>query len=68
MTTFAQYREAVELAMRERRGLRKGQAFFNVLRELEPAFADRLIATAEDPFYNDGKLPGFLVRVAEELR
>src|SRR5262249_32688879 len=25
MTTFAQYREAVELAMRERRGLREGE-------------------------------------------
>jgi hypothetical protein len=67
MTTFAQYQEAVELAMRERHGLRKGQTFFNVLRELEPELADRLTGTADDPYYNDGKLPRFLLRVAEAL-
>jgi hypothetical protein len=67
-TTIAQYLEAVEVAMRERRGLRKGQTFFNVLRELEPQLADDLAGTADDPFYNDGKLPGFLLRVAEALR
>jgi hypothetical protein len=68
LTTFAQYQRAVEVALRERRGLRKGQAFFNVLLELEPEVAHRLIGTAEDPFYDDGKLPEFLVRVVEELR
>jgi hypothetical protein len=68
MTTFARYLEAVEVAMRERRGLRKGQTFFNVLREMEPELADRLTGTADDPFYNDGKLPEFLLRVAEALR
>jgi hypothetical protein len=68
MTTFAQYQEAVELAMRERRGQRKGQAFFNVLQDLDPELAGRLTNTADDPFYNDQKLPGFLVRVAQELR
>jgi hypothetical protein len=68
MTTFAQYQKAVEVAMRERRGLRKGQTFFNVLLEIEPELAERLTGTADDPFYNDGKLPGFLLRVAEELR
>lgn len=54
--------------MRERRGLRKGQTFFNVLHELEPELADRLTGTADDPFYDDGKLPGFLLRVADALR
>jgi hypothetical protein len=34
-TTFAQYQGAVEAALRERRGLRTGQAFFNVLLELD---------------------------------
>jgi hypothetical protein len=68
VTTFAQYQRAVEVAMRERRGLRKGQTFFNVLLELEPDLAQRLTDSADDPFYNDSKLPGFLLRVAEELR
>jgi hypothetical protein len=67
LTTFAHYQRAVEVVLRERRGLRKGQAFFNVLLELEPDVAHRLMGTAEDPFYDDGKLPQFLVRVVEEL-
>jgi hypothetical protein len=68
VTTFAQYQRAVQIAMRERRGLRKGQTFVDVLVELEPQLAQRLTGTADDPFYDDGKLPGFLVRVAEALR
>jgi hypothetical protein len=68
MTTFAQYLEAVEVAMRERSGLRKGQTFFNVLREMEPELADGIAGTADDPFYNDGKLPEFVLRVREALR
>lgn len=67
-TTLAQYLEAVEVAMRERRGMRKGQTFFNVLLEMEPELAHRLEDTADDPFYNDGKLPEFLLRVGEALR
>ena len=67
-TTLAQYLEAVQVAMRERRGLRRGQAFFNVLLELEPELAHRLEETADDPFSNDGNLPGFLLRVGESLR
>jgi hypothetical protein len=66
--TFAQYQDAVAVALRERRGLRKGQTFFNVLREFEPELADRLIGTAVDPFYNDAKLPEFVLRVAQELQ
>jgi len=67
-TTLAQYLHAVEVAMRERRGMRKGQIFFNLLLEQEPELAHRLQDTADDPFYNDGKLPGFLLRVREVLR
>jgi hypothetical protein len=67
VTAFAQYQRAVEVAMREPRGLRKGQTFFNVLFELEPELARRLTGKADDPFYNDGNLPGFLLLVAEEL-
>jgi hypothetical protein len=68
MTMLAQYLEAVAVATRERRGLRRGQTFFNVLSEMEPELAGRLTEAADDPFYNDGKLPGFLLRVAEALR
>lgn len=67
-TALAQYLEAVEVEMHERRGMRKGQTFFNVLLELEPQLAHRLEHTADDPFYNDGKLPEFLLRVGEALR
>jgi hypothetical protein len=67
-TTFAQYLQAVEVAMRERRGMRKGQTFFNALLELQPELAHRLEDTADDPFYNDGKLPQFLLLVEEVLR
>lgn len=68
MTTFDQYLEAVAVATRERRGLRRGQTFFNVLSELEPELAERFTGTADDPFYNDGNLPEFVLRVAEALR
>jgi hypothetical protein len=68
MTTFAQYQEAVKVAMRKRRGLRKGQTFFDVLSEMEPELAHRLTDTADDPFYDDAKLPQFLTHVAQELR
>ena len=68
MTTFAQYQVAVAVSMRERRGLRKGQTFYNVLCELEPGVAEGLVGTADDPFYDDGKLPDFLARVAQTLR
>jgi hypothetical protein len=67
MTRFDEYQRAVEVAMRERSGLRKGQAYFDVLVELEPELAERLAETDDDPFYNDEKLPDFLLRVAEEL-
>jgi hypothetical protein len=35
---------------------------------LEPELADRLVGTSDAPFYTDGKLPEFVLRVAEELR
>jgi hypothetical protein len=68
VTTLAQYLAAVKVTMRERRGQRKGQTFFNVLHEMEPELADRITGTDADPFYDDGKLPDFLLRVADELR
>ena len=67
-TTFGQYLQAVEVEMRERRGMRKGQTFFNVLLELQPQLAHCLEHTADDPFYNDRKLPEFLLRVGEALQ
>jgi hypothetical protein len=66
--TFGQYQEAVAVSMRQRHGLRKGQTFYNVLRELEPELAEQLAGTAEDPYYDDSKLPDFLARVAQTLR
>jgi hypothetical protein len=67
VTTFTQYQRAVEVAMRERGGLRKGQTYFNVLLELEQEFAEPLAGSAVDPFYDDAKLPSFLLLVKQEL-
>jgi hypothetical protein len=46
MTTFGEYQHAVDVARRERSGLRKGQAYFNVLVDLEPEIVQRLAETA----------------------
>ena len=35
---------------------RKGQLFFNALKELHPETADSITATFFDPFYDDGVL------------
>jgi hypothetical protein len=67
MTSFDQFQHAVEVALRERSGVRKGRAYFDVLLELEPELANRLAETDDDPFYDDDKLPAFLSRVAHEL-
>jgi hypothetical protein len=58
MTTFGEYQHAVDVAMRERFGLRRGQASFNVWVDLEPEIAQRLAETGDDPCYNDDRLPG----------
>jgi len=45
-------------------GLRRGQAYFNVLNEVNSSMADRLRGGSNDPFYNDTNLGEFLGYVA----
>lgn len=45
-------------------GLRKGQALFNKLDEINPELADSLRGSVVDPFYRDERIPAFLSEVA----
>lgn len=41
-------------------GMRKGQAYYNYLHDVNPALANEINGTDADPFYNDGLVPYFL--------
>lgn len=43
---------------------RRGQAYFNVLHDIDPSLAKSICGTGLDPFYNDKRLPAFLSHVA----
>jgi hypothetical protein len=66
--TLEAYFEAVEAEMHKRRGLRKGQTFFNVLLELEPDLARRIENTTADPYYDDRRLSKFVTQIAEAFQ
>lgn len=62
--TFEDYLDAVSEAMATYPLWRAGQTYFNVLFELRPDISEGHIrAQPLDPFYDDRKLPGFLVLV-----
>lgn len=44
---------------------RAGQAAFNILHQHRPDLANMVRNTGLDPFYDDDKLPGFLVWISE---
>lgn len=46
---------------------RPGQAAFNALAASHPAVADFIRGSECDPFYDDGRLPQFYIKVAEHL-
>ncbi len=60
---FATYLLEVSDAIGREPRWRVGQAFFNVLYEHKPTFADKLRGGPLDPFYNDRRLAAFLVTV-----
>jgi hypothetical protein len=51
--------------MRPPKGLRAGQYAANRLNELRPDLYVRINGSEYDPYYNDKKIPAFLVWVAE---
>lgn len=42
---------------------RMGQTYFNVLKEVKPAFAETIRGTFLDPFHNDNRIGDFLSHV-----
>lgn len=60
MESFEEYVERSETTFRESRHQRRGQAFFNVLREWRPDLASDPEVRRTSPFYSDGMLPAFL--------
>jgi hypothetical protein len=45
--------------------LRFGQVCFNVLYDLDPDFACTVLGTADDPFFDDSRVPEFLMKVRQ---
>jgi len=56
---MSQLHAAAATAQRENPTWRAGQAYFNVLVDLEPACAEAVRGMLVDPFYNDLILPDF---------
>lgn len=44
---------------------RLGQSYFNTLHDIKAELADSIRATVIDPFYNDDKLPDFILYISE---
>lgn len=65
---FADYLVCAAAYAREYPRQRKGQAYFNVLRDLYPLTAQSIVGTACDPFHRDEVLDDFLTVVEEKLR
>jgi hypothetical protein len=61
---FHFYIEAVSHAIRVNPTWRIGQAYFNVLDDMEPEIARRVQGSPLDPFYNDSRITAFLEQVA----
>lgn len=53
------YEDYLRRTMIPPRSLRRGQWAFNLLYELRPDLARRVVGTPLDPFHNDYRLPTF---------
>jgi len=53
----------VEILLRKNPNLRRGQALFNALAEVNPNKADRIRGTDIDPFFNNNRIKAFLQEV-----
>lgn len=58
----ALWQRAEEL-LQENPNLRRGQALFNALAEIDPDKANRIRGTGIDPFYNNRNITAFLREV-----
>lgn len=47
------------------KGLRKGQAYMNALAQIDLNLYRTITGTDDDPFYDDSKIPLFLIRYFE---
>jgi len=65
MPTFSDYLQVVNEWYRQHSYWRMGQAYFNVLYSQQPEMADQIRGGVLDPFYNDRRIPEFLVFVEE---
>lgn len=63
--TFEEYLVASFTAGVKWQDWRAGQCYFNTLWEHRPDLSEPIRGTALDPFYDDGKVPDFLVAVGE---
>lgn len=63
-----EYLQAVVFAKNDHPGWRMGQAYYNVLHEMSPEIARRLLGGnyMPDPFYNDKLIPAFLAWLADQ--
>ena len=65
MFEYDEYMGRVE--SEHRKGLRYGQACYNVLSEMYPDIADKVRGTDLDPFYNDNKVTDFFCWLFDEV-
>lgn len=63
MITWSEYNRQVNSAVSTESAWRVGQAYYNVLRDTRPDLAGVVQGTEDDPFYDDRRIPKFLVRV-----
>ena len=55
--------QRVEILLRKNPNLRRGQALFNALAEVNPNKADRIRGTDIDPFFNNNRIKAFFQEV-----
>lgn len=53
--------------LRQYKGCRRGQAYSNAFGDLYPEYAEDLIWSGCDPFYDDSKLDDFFTWVTKKL-
>ena len=64
MKEFVNYLCEVEIYLRKHYPIRAGQAYYNVLYDIRPDIAHKLVGKPVDPFYNNDLIPVFLHHVA----
>lgn len=63
MITYSDYIIRVGKALRDNPGWRAGQAYFNVLNDVDPESANKIRGTQRDPFHQDSRLDSFMLHL-----